>query len=586
MAAKGITLPIIYKSDDSGLKNASKQLDGFSKTVGKIGGLIAGAFAIGKIASFAKESVLAAEAVATANARIEQIAKSTQVFGAETEQVTSRLIALAEANEIRLATDAEVIKGVQGQLLSFKQLSSSADEAGGAFDRATMAAFDMAAAGFGSAESNATALGKALEDPIKGISALARTGTVFTDEQKEQIRVLQESGNLIGAQELILNELESQYGGVAAATADASDQLALAADNIKESFGAQLLPVFAELAEGLIPVFDEISTVAGETMAELAPILMDIVEAIPSLVSSLVPLIPIIGEVAGIFFELVEMILPYVVQFLEMLLPVIADLMPVIGDLMSTALVPIMEIFFLLIEALMPIVEALLPVLADMIVLLAPIVVTLVEALMPLVMELLPLFIGAIEFLTPILEVIAEIIGVLLVTAIGWFVEAIAGVTETIGIFSTFFEDTFGGVKEFFYGIINSMIAAFESFVNGAIRGVNSIIGAINSLSWEIPDWVPDFGGKRFGFNIPKLGEITLPRIALADGGIVTGPINALIGEAGPEAVIPLDRMGKISPTYNITVNAGVGDPVRIGEEVVSAIKRYERVSGPVFASA
>jgi len=61
----------------------------------------------------------------------------------------------------------------------------------------------------------------------------------------------------------------------------------------------------------------------------------------------------------------------------------------------------------------------------------------------------------------------------------------------------------------------------------------------------------------------------------------------SLIGEAGPEAVIPLDKLDRMGgPTYNINVTAGVGDPVRIGEEVVTAIKRYERVSGPVFASA
>jgi hypothetical protein len=79
---------------------------------------------------------------------------------------------------------------------------------------------------------------------------------------------------------------------------------------------------------------------------------------------------------------------------------------------------------------------------------------------------------------------------------------------------------------------------------------------------------------------------VVLPRIALADGGIVTGPINALIGEAGPEAVIPLDRMGGMGNTYNITVNAGMGtDGAKLGEDIVRAIRKYERVSGPVFAS-
>ena len=83
-------------------------------------------------------------------------------------------------------------------------------------------------------------------------------------------------------------------------------------------------------------------------------------------------------------------------------------------------------------------------------------------------------------------------------------------------------------------------------------------------------------------------GEGILPKVALASGGIVTSPISALIGEDGPEAVIPLDRLDNMQGnTYNISINAGVGsDPVSIGRYVVDAIKRYEGVSGKVFVSA
>lgn len=78
-------------------------------------------------------------------------------------------------------------------------------------------------------------------------------------------------------------------------------------------------------------------------------------------------------------------------------------------------------------------------------------------------------------------------------------------------------------------------------------------------------------------------------RIRLADGGIVMGPTNALIGEAGPEAVIPLSGTNsvKMGTTYNITVNAGIGtNGAQVGREIVDAIKKFERTSGPVFASA
>jgi predicted nucleic acid-binding Zn-ribbon protein len=77
----------------------------------------------------------------------------------------------------------------------------------------------------------------------------------------------------------------------------------------------------------------------------------------------------------------------------------------------------------------------------------------------------------------------------------------------------------------------------------------------------------------------------------LAKGGIVLGPTNALIGEAGPEAVIPLSgansARGAMGSTINITVNAGIGtNGNQVGQQIVEAIKRYERSSGPVFSRA
>jgi len=74
--------------------------------------------------------------------------------------------------------------------------------------------------------------------------------------------------------------------------------------------------------------------------------------------------------------------------------------------------------------------------------------------------------------------------------------------------------------------------------------------------------------------------------VRMAKGGIVTGPTNALIGEAGPEAVIPLSgkNAGGMGSTFNITVNAGIGtDGAVVGRQIVDAIRKYERSSGQVF---
>jgi hypothetical protein len=70
---------------------------------------------------------------------------------------------------------------------------------------------------------------------------------------------------------------------------------------------------------------------------------------------------------------------------------------------------------------------------------------------------------------------------------------------------------------------------------------------------------------------------------ALAEGGIVRSPTLSLIGESGPEAVIPLNKMGQMGG-INITVNAGlVSTPDQIGQEIIQAIQRAQRRSGVVF---
>jgi phage-related protein len=110
----------------------------------------------------------------------------------------------------------------------------------------------MAAAGFGSAESNAVQLGKALEDPIKGITALTRSGITFTDAEKEKIKVMVESGDTLSAQNMILEAIEKQVGGTAEATATGSQKMALALGNVSEAIGGALLPFFTQFSEKVI----------------------------------------------------------------------------------------------------------------------------------------------------------------------------------------------------------------------------------------------------------------------------------------------------------------------------------------------
>jgi hypothetical protein len=588
MASKGITLPIIYKSDDTGLKNAGKSLDGFGKKLGGIALAITAAFSVRAIGNFVKESVLAAEAAATAQNRLEAVAKATGVFGDETIKVTDRLADFAKSQEMRLAVDDKVIKGVQAQLLSFKQLSGSADEVGGAFDRATVAAFDMAAAGFGSAEGNATALGKALENPIKGVAALARNGTTFTDQQREQIKVLQESGDLLGAQELILAEVESQYGGVAEATADASEKFKILSDNLREDVGEPLLEIFNDLIEDLEPVFKSMGEALGDTIRAMAPVLSSLGQMLPGLIESFLPMIPILGELAAVFFTIIERVLPVFVELFEQLLPVIEELVPILADAFLSVLDALLPVFLDLVDAIMPIVLALLPVLVDLIKILAPVFATLIEKMLPLIERILPMLIGFLEFMTPILVWLAELLGKIVVGAVEILLNVFDGAMTFFKDFGDFFVKLWYGIQVVFVTVINGLIAGFEAFLNFFVDGFNVFVRGINEIKKALGQSTLSLVAR------VSFGRVEMPAIPqLADGGIIKatrGGVLAMIGEGGQdEAVIPLDRLNGMGggATYNITVNAGMGtDGAQVGEQIVRAIKKYERVSGPVFVGA
>ena len=75
----------------------------------------------------------------------------------------------------------------------------------------------------------------------------------------------------------------------------------------------------------------------------------------------------------------------------------------------------------------------------------------------------------------------------------------------------------------------------FKDFVNVIISGVNALIKGLNKVSFDIPDWVPAIGGNKFGFNIPLIPK-------LAQGGVIDKPTLAMVGEAGKEAVMPLEN--------------------------------------------
>jgi hypothetical protein len=131
--------------------------------------------------------------------------------------------------------------------------------------------------------------------------------------------------------------------------------------------------------------------------------------------------------------------------------------------------------------------------------------------------------------------------------------EIFSGITTFLkGVFTGDWKMAWTGIKTFFVGIWDVIVGCLKSSVNfvigalntayNAICGViNACISAINKISFTVPDWVPGLGGKQFGgFNLQKIQPVNIPY--LANGGITTGATIAKIGEAGREAVLPLEN--------------------------------------------
>ena len=119
-------------------------------------------------------------------------------------------------------------------------------------------------------------------------------------------------------------------------------------------------------------------------------------------------------------------------------------------------------------------------------------------------------------------------------------------------------------------GVADVIFGPFKAAFNAIAKLWNNTVG---KLSFTVPSWVPGIGGK--GFDVPDIPM-------LAEGGIVNSATLAMIGESGPEAVIPLDRASGMGlaggGSTSITLNVNGGDP----NSIVRALQQYTRNTGPL----
>lgn len=207
--------------------------------LGKVAAGAAAVLSVREITRATREAVSAYADYERQMLTVEQVVRATGGSAGRSAQDIDRL-----AREIAGATlaSSQGVRAAAAQLLTFRSV------AGETFDRTLRAAQDLAAVGFGSVESAAAQLGKALEDPETGLAALRRVGVSFTASQREVIRSLIETGRTAEAQGEILAAIEAQVGGAGAA---AGSGLAGAFDAMTEATGRWFELVGRKLAEAV-----------------------------------------------------------------------------------------------------------------------------------------------------------------------------------------------------------------------------------------------------------------------------------------------------------------------------------------------
>jgi hypothetical protein len=260
--AKDAILNIIFGANT---KELDKALDGATKrlrdTAGKMNdlgkslsiGLTAPIAAFGAIAT--KNAVDSAKAIAQVEAAVQSTGGAAGRSVAQLEEMAAGL------QRISLYDDDQILKEVTANLLTFTNVT------GTEFDKAQVAILNLSTRLGTDLTSASVQVGKALNDPIKGVTALGRAGVQFTAQQKELITTLAESGDVAGAQSIILQELETQFGGAAeaAANVDPYTQLANEVGNLSEDFGAIINDAIKPFVGFVRQVVDNIKGWSDET---------------------------------------------------------------------------------------------------------------------------------------------------------------------------------------------------------------------------------------------------------------------------------------------------------------------------------
>jgi hypothetical protein len=320
-----VTIGAQTKQFDKALGSSMKKMQRFGMNTKKLGksmtmGLTAPIAALGFTAVKAFDQQ--AKAIAQVEAGLKSTGNSVGYTSKQLQQMASDL------QTKTIFGDEEILKDATSQLLTFTNI------AGDQFARTQSVALDLATRLDGDLKSASIQLGKALNDPIANLSALSRSGIQFSEDQKQVIKSLTESGRLAEAQTVILDELEKQYGGSAEAAAKAGTgglkQLANSFGDLQEEFGKIIMEFLPPVIDGLknmLATFQNLSpevkrfmVIGAGIAAALGPLLVILPSLISGFMALLSPIGLVIAAVVGLGIAIVtfaDEIAPYITDVIN-----------------------------------------------------------------------------------------------------------------------------------------------------------------------------------------------------------------------------------------------------------------------------
>lgn len=311
-------LQIIISAKDQASKELQKIKKSFKdvQDQAKKVGVAAGAMAAVGVAAI-KDFVDAANVQLRVEKQLEAVIESTGGAAGMTADEVKKMA--AELQKVTTIGDEVGLVG-SNMLLTFTKIGKET------IPKATETLYDMATAMNGGAtpsaemlKAQAIQLGKALNDPIMGVSALARVGVQLTDQQKEMIVTLAEAGDVVGAQGVILDELSNQFGGSARAAAETFEGKMIQLNNrfgdLKEQIGMAMIPVLERLAgvfEQVVGWFEALSPEQKEFIAQAAlagTAILGVVAALAGIIAIANPITLTVAAIGAVMFLLKDQII-------------------------------------------------------------------------------------------------------------------------------------------------------------------------------------------------------------------------------------------------------------------------------------